>query len=197
MFRFSRHLKIAFVFALIVAGGYLAGRFGFSSNTPPAEFQEARLRGAVVAQDIVNLSNQIGGDLGRVNQFDREGKLKEALILTTDLINKSQEVRSRAVDLSRELEKMTKTLIAVKSTEAQSAALESIANRLTLINHLISYSDYLAQLLNKLQERFVGIQTDGSVEALIKQINDEVAAINSFNDQAGQAMDRFDAIIRK
>jgi len=37
----------------------------------------------------------------------------------------------------------------------------------------------------------------GQVQGLLDQVNAEVRAINSFNDQANQSMERFDAIINK
>ncbi|MEK7212469.1 MAG: hypothetical protein AAB686_02230 [Patescibacteria group bacterium] len=195
MFHFSRRVKISLAFILIVIAGYAVGRFSFSSSAVPKEFEQARLHGALISQTIVDISNQISSGLEQVNEFDKAGKYKEAFELTGDLIKKSQEVRGRAVELSRELEQMTKALAGIKSTEARGAALEAIANHLTVINRLISYSDYLAQLLVALRSRFEGGEPDTEISTLIQQINAEVTAINNFNRQAGQAMERFDAIV--
>jgi hypothetical protein len=197
MFPFSRRVKISLAFVLIIIAGYAIGRFGFSSDTIPREFTEARLQGALISQTIVDISNQIGSGLEQVNELDKEGKYKEALELTGGLIEKSQEVRGRAVALSRELEQMTKALAGIKSVEARGAALEAIANHLTVINRLISYSDYLAQLLVVLRSRFAGEEPGAEISVLIQQINAEVTAINNFNRQAGKAMERFDEIIMK
>ena len=197
MSRLSRGVKIGITLFVIVVGGYSLGRLGFSFGMPSKEFTDARLQGALIAQDIVNLSNQVGVDLETVHKLEEQKSFADALILTADLVKKSREVRQRAIELSMELEKMTRALTDITSTDARQAALESIASRMTLINRLINYSDYLSQLLTALQARFEGAKNAEEIATLINQINGEVTAINSFNQQAGQAMDRFDAIINK
>jgi hypothetical protein len=78
---------------------------------------------------------------------------------------------------------------------AQQAALESISSRLALINELITYSSDLNHLLTVLQLRFRGTpQPNGEVQGIVNQINTDVNAINNFNAQAGQSMDKFDSI---
>ena len=195
---FSRKIKIFFILLGIVVIGYMAGsKLGFSANGVPAEFKSARFQGAIVAQDIVNISNQTSGDLEKINQFDEQKNYSAALDLTGDLLKRSQEIRTKAVELSAQLEKMTGALATIKSDKARQAALDSITNRLALIGRLLSYSDYLTQLLNGLSRKFSGeaLQAD-YIRGLIGKINAEVTAINSFNKQAGQAMDRFDQIVK-
>jgi len=195
---FSRKIRIFSALVIIVAAGYIAGsKLGFSANGVPAEFKDARFQGAIVAQDIVNLTNGVPTDLEKVNQLDEQKNYGEALNMTIDLLKRSQDVKNRAVELSAQLEKMTGALGSIKSDEARQAALDSISNRLALIGRLLSYSDYLTQLLNSLNKRFVGEKLPpNQIENLIAQINAEVTAINSFNREAGQAMDRFDNITR-
>ncbi len=197
MSRLSRGVKISIALFVIVVGGYFLGRLGFSSGMPSREFTDARMQGALIAQDIVNLSNQMGTDLETVHALEEQKSFTEALALTNDLVKKSAEVRQRAIELSNELEKMTSALSGIASTDARQAALESIASRMTLINRLINYSDYLSKLLTALQARFEGAKNKTEIATLINQINAEVTAINSFNQQAGQAMDRFDKIVNK
>jgi DNA repair ATPase RecN len=112
-------------------------------------------------------------------------------------MEKSIEIRNQAAALADEISSMTKALPAIQSFEARQAAIESITNRFALLNKLINYSNYLSELLTALQDRFEG--TPGAakrVAVLVNQINAEVQAINTFNGQAGQAMDRFDAITK-
>ncbi|MEK7195089.1 MAG: hypothetical protein AAB655_00135 [Patescibacteria group bacterium] len=174
------------------------GRFLLGPGSVPEGFIQARLQGALIAQNIVNLSNQSALDLNEVGELDRNKNFVEALNLTTELIKKSQEIRDQAVLLSSEIEKMTKALSEIDSFEARQAALEAIANRLALISRLINYSGYLGQLLDVLRGRFTGIYAPSyEVQNLITQINSEVRAINNFNTQAGRAMERFDEIVGK
>ena len=192
----ARKFKIFLALVVIVVAGYAAGsRLGFSANGIPAEFKEARTQGAIVAQDIVNISNGMAGELEGVSQLERTGNLNEALNRSVDLLKRTQEGKAKALELSAQLEKMTGALASIKTPEARQAALESIANRLALIGRLLSYNDYLAQLLGSLNKRFSGQYIEPNhVTSLIAQINAEVTAINNFNKQAGQAMDRFDEI---
>jgi len=192
-----RKLILLIVFVLLVGGGYAVVSFWSGGGVPQA-FTDARLKGALIAQNIVNLSNQSTLDLMKINEYEVQGNYTEALNLTTDVVKQSQGIRDQAVELSSQIEEMTKALSGLDSLEARQAALESISNRLALLSRLINYSGYLGQLLDVLRNNFTGkIYNDKAVSFLIDQINAEVRAINNFNGQAGQAMDRFDKIVNK
>ena len=198
MFKFSRGNKVLLAFAGLIAAGLAVVFFTRSASGVPQDFTDARLQGAIIAQDIVNLSNQSTADLTQVSQLDQQGKYSDALTLTTNLISQSQEIRNKAVDLSNEIGAMTKALSGISDVNAQQAALESISSRLALLNQLISYSADLSRLLELLQARFSGQSASAAeVQGMVNQINTDVNAINNFNAQAGQAMDRFDNIVGK
>ncbi len=194
----SRKTKIVLGFVAIVAIGYAVARFVQGSGAVPQSFVNARIQGAIIAQSIVNLSNQSTATLEQVNAMDKKQDYANALTLTTGLVTQSQEIRDQAVELSGQIEEMTKALSDISDFNARQAALESISNRLALINQLINYSGDLDRLLQALQGRFTGRGgTSIEVQALVNQINTDVNAINNFNAQAGQAMDRFDTIVGK
>ena len=195
MHKFSRRTKIITAFIILIAVGYGLVLFWRSENMVPADFTAARLQGAIIAQTIVNTSNQSTDELSAINKYDQEGEYTDALASTTDLINRSAGLRGEAVQLSAQVAQMTKDLSKIKSTTAQQAALESISSRLAVINELITYSNDLDHLLAVLQSRFSGTpQPNDEVTGIVNQINIDVNAINNFNAQAGQAMDKFDAI---
>ncbi len=195
MLYFSRRTKIFFAVAGVAAIGFFGIRLWSTTNKIPKEFTEARIQGAVISQNIINLSNQSAKDLEDINRLDREQNFSQATDVALKAIQESQEIRSQAVALSNQVSRMTRALSAIDSFNARQAALESIASRLALISRLINYSDYLNQLLNTLQARFSGQTGDHRVEGIISQINAEVTAINNFNNQATQAMGRFDGIV--
>jgi hypothetical protein len=198
MSRFSRRTKIILAFVVVIVAGYAVVRLTQGGGGVPQAFTNARSQGAIIAQNIVNLSNQSTADLVKVNAFDDKGDYVNALDLTTNLVTQSQQIRDQAVALSEQISEMTKALSDISDFNARQAALESISSRLALLNQLISYSADLSRLLDVLHSRFAG--TGGSsaeVNALVNQINTEVNAINNFNAQAGQAMDRFDTIVGK
>ncbi|HUX36159.1 MAG TPA: hypothetical protein VMV71_03970 [Candidatus Paceibacterota bacterium] len=191
---FSRQTKNFIGVTVLAMIAVLAFRF-MSSSGMPKEFIDARIQGATIAQNIVNLSNQSVDDIQKINQLDQQGNYTEATNVALEAIQKSKDIRSQAVELSNQVSIMTSSLSGIQSFEARQAALEAISNRLALISRLINYSDYLNQLLQALQEKFSGQGSNQKVETVIRQINDEVTAINNFNNQSTQAMNRFDAIV--
>ncbi len=192
---FSRRTKISFAVIAVIVFGFFGARLWNLGGSIPKEFIDARIQGATISQSIVNLSNQSVADLESINALDNTNNFSRATELTEKVIQQSKDIRSQAVDLSNQVSKMTQALSGIKSFEARQAALEAISSRLAMISRLINYSDYLSQLLSALQLRFSGKPGDHRVAAIIIQINGEVTAINSFNNQATQAMNRFDRIV--
>lgn len=192
----SRKNKFYIGFSIIVIAGYVTYKVILASTFgTPKDFSEARERGALISQEIVNLSNDLGANLKEINKLDKEGDLTAALQKTTELATKSIEIRSKAVELSGELEKMTSSLPKIKQEEAKQAVLDSVSNRLALIGRLINYSDYVYQLLSVLRDRFTNQYVEyGKVDSLIAKINEEVQAVNSFNQEAISAMEKFDKL---
>lgn len=198
MSRFSRRTKAVVAFIIIIVAGYAVAKFWQGQSAIPQDFTAARVQGAVISQSIVALSNQSTLDLEKVNQFDKKGDYTDALALTKNLVDQSKDLRDQAVQLSSQVEAMTKALSGINSFDAQQAALESISSRLALINQLVNYSGDLGHLFDVLQARFSGApQTKGEVQGLVNQINTDVNAINNFDAQSSQAMTSFDKIVGK
>ena len=195
----SRRLKTFVIFLVILGGAYTGiTLWKNAAGAVPRELSEARVQGALISEIIVSLSETSSTDLENINKLDREGKYKEALDLTEDVVEQSQEIRDKAVALSDQIVTMTKSLSGIRSLEARQALLDAITNRLALVSKLINYSAYLGQLLDVLQKHFSGESFKNSdVARLVGQINSEVKAVNSFNIQATQAMEKFDKIIEK
>ncbi len=195
MFHFSRKAKIFIGFLIIVVGGYFASGLLGGSSAVPADFKDARLQGALIAENIIRLSSDSANDLARVNKLDGERKFSEALDITSRMLTQSQEIRAQAVDLSKEIERMTLALPSIRPASAQQAALSAITDRLALISRLINYSAGLERLLGALRSRFMGYPGDHQVQNIIEQINNEVTAINHFNGEAVKKMEKFDRLI--
>lgn len=194
----SRKNKFYIGFVIIVIAGYVTYKVILASTFgTPKDFSDARERGALISQDIVSLSNDLNSRLKEINELDKKGSLTEALQKTTELATKSAEIRGRAVELSAEMERMTSSISKIKKEEAKQAVLDSVSNRLALISRLINYSDYVYQLLAVLRDRFTNQYVEsGKVSSLISKINDEVQAVNTFNQSAISAMEKFDAIAK-
>lgn len=197
---FSRRNKILFALflAALTTGMYMVTWGRLLTGGIPEEFREARLQSATISQQILDLSMSVNTELEKVNQLDKESRYQEAVELANGLISRSQEVKGKAYELSRQMEIMAKELPNLRSTETRQAAFESISDRLTLISHLINYSNHLQDLLESLKTRFNGeAANENPVQDLIGKINEEVVSINKFNIEAGESMSRFDELIRQ
>jgi flagellar basal body-associated protein FliL len=198
MLNFSRKAKIVIVFLAIIIVGTITAWFSNKKSGVPKEFTQAREQGALIAQNIVDLSDQSTNDLTRVNDLDKSGDYTDALTLTTNIVAKNQALHDQAVSLSDQIEIMAKSLPDISSSEARQAALDTISSRLALVSELISYSGDLEHLLVTLQGHFTGTSIkSGDVQTIVTQINTDVNAINNFNDQAQQSMVNFDTLESK
>jgi hypothetical protein len=192
-----KKFRIGIFFVAVLAGiGVYALVDGIRFvSAVPEDFARSRQAGALISQDIVTLTGSISTDLAAINELDKEGKYEEAMTLAKTAIDRSREVRAKAVDLSKEMETMARLLPDIKSDTAREAAMQAISNRLVLIARLINYSTYLNNLLLTLQDKFKVGYTITPVAPIISQINGEVVAINEFNKNASAAMEKFDAIV--
>ncbi len=198
MLESSRQTKIIVVFLALIGVGVATAWFSSRKNGVPADFTVARQQGALIAQDIVNLSDQSTNDLTQVNALDKSGDYTDALVLTTNIVTKNQALHDQALSLSGQIEAMAKALPEISSSNAQQAALDAISSRLALVSELINYSGDLEKLLVTLQGHFTGASIKpGDVQAIVDQINTDVNAINNFNSQAQQSMVQFDTLTNK
>ena len=172
-----------------MALGYGLALFWQAENEVPASFTAARMQGAIIAQTIVNNSNQSTDELNAINKYDQEGDYADALASTTDLINQSAGIAQRGgtafhagePDDDRSFEHH------VAARAAGGAA--SITIRLAVINELISYSNDLDQLLAVLQSRFSGTPVaNARWTNIVNQINADVNADQQLQ-RAGRAGD--------
>jgi hypothetical protein len=195
---FSRRTKWILGFVVVIAAGYGLVLFSQLHSRVPVAFINARSQGAIIASNIVTISNQSNAALVQVNADDAKGDYQDALTLVSGMVTQSGDMRDQAVQLSNQIQTMTQALSDIHAVDAQQAALEAIASHLALINQLINYSGDLANLLGALQARFSGTPSTGqNISALVNQINTDVAAINNFNNQASQAMQQFDKLTGK
>ena len=198
MLNLSRKTKVFTAFLALIIIGTVTAWFSNRKNGAPADFTQAREQGALIAQNIVDLSNQSTVSLKQVNDLDKSGDYTNALVLTTDIVTKNQDLHDQAVSLSGQIEAMAKSLPNISSADARQAALGAISSRLALVSELINYSGDLEKLLVTLQGHFTGAFIKrGDVEAIVNQINTDVNAINNFNSQAQASMVQFDTLESK
>ena len=189
----AKRNKLYIAFAAILVVGYAIFRIVAAATATPQDFVDARMKGGQIAQDIVSISGELKDQLAQINELDKQGRYAEALAKVTDVANRTQDIRAKAVELSGQLQIMTSALPKINNDDAKQAVLDSVSNRLALLSRLINYSDDVYQLLSVLRNKFSGVwQQPGQVATLVGEINAEVTSINAFNQSAMAAMSRFD-----
>jgi len=194
---FLRGKKFYLIFVLLILGSYWLINFSYtkSINIPEA-FNLSRMQTALIAEEIINLSNQIKTGVSKVNELEEKKDYKGAFNTLSEINLKILDVRAKAFELSKNLQTMTLELNNIKAGGAEKFALASITNRVTIINHLINYTDYLSQLNLALEKRFYGKDNKDEILSLINKINAEVDAINEANEKAKADIQKFDEALK-
>jgi DNA repair ATPase RecN len=170
------------LFLLTLVAYILWSYFSAQRVIIPREFLEAKGRGAAEAEEIVRLSRETSHQLAHINELDSQGNYVDALNLVVEELNRNRTMRERASALSRELTIMTNAVAQISGTEARSNALQAVNYAVALMAKLVTYNEYLNQLLETLRRKFEGIPTSSpTVGELIAKINEEVSGINALN----------------
>jgi hypothetical protein len=194
---FLKSKKFYLIFALLILMGYgLVKLFSSNKLNIPEAFNLSRMQTALISEDIINLSNQIKTGVSKVNELEEKKDYKEAFNTISEINLKILNVRAKAFELSKELQTMTLELNNIQARGAEKFALASITNRVTIINHLINYTDYLSQLNSALEKRFYGKENKDEILSLINKINAEVDAINEANEKAKADIQKFDEALK-
>lgn len=194
----SKTLKTSLLFVFSGVGVYLVGSFVAVSQTHvPAEFREARTKGANAALQIVAASAHSLTVLEEIAKLDEAGDSTEALSLTSNEIEKMRDFRGAALALSSELGRMAQFIGDIEPERARILATEGVSAEVALVSRLLNYGETLTDLFKTLTAKFEGraADPDGKVKGLIGEINAEAKAINQFNSRFTQALAEFDKIV--
>jgi DNA repair ATPase RecN len=179
---------------LIILAAYFIGRFAFiKTHQIPQDFLKARQEASVIAQVIVNFSNDSAKRIEDISKLNSKGDYMEALNLVTAEMEKNREIRQKAISLSANLGTMAQNAVGIYPNSSASIAVEAITIETTLISKLVDYNDYLNQLLEFLRNQLLGKQNPNiKVNQLIDKINEEAIAINDLNQKFNELMAKFD-----
>lgn len=195
--RIPRKIKILVAFIVIILVSFFVLRFlAIKTKNIPSDFLKARQEASIIAQDIILFSNTSADNINKIKKLDQEKKYKEAWSLANKELDNAKEARARAVDLSVQLTKMAKEISNISPDSAGQSALQAVSVETTLINHLIIYNDYLAQLLEALMNKFSGGNGSSKIPELIDKINEEANLINELNNRFNELMKEFDGPVQ-
>ena len=169
----------------------------FPPNYLPSEFSDARIKGALVAQKIVELSRGTLSRLSEVSRYDQERNTPEALIAISNALIANRENQVEAIRLSSQLNAMAENLSRIRPARARELATQAVTAEVALVSRLLYYNTYLSQLFETLKIKFDKpwvSYLDGQVGDLITKINDEAQAINELNKEFNSYMAEFDKI---
>ena len=138
------------------------------------------------------VDKKIAKILNEIAELDKEGKYTEALVLISQELKRNRQAREKAIKLSVQLETMAKNLSQISPASASQVALQAISSETALISRLITYNEYLTQLLEVLREKFLGKSDGDKILELLVKINGEIQAINDLNRKFNEVMGEFD-----
>lgn len=192
-----RKHKNLFSGALVLAALYLLGYYFVTKAFIPDNFTTARHQSALIAKEVVALTEESLTNLDKIALQDRQYNFGQALRLVREELERAQNSRLKAVDLTRELDGMARAAAGIKPAKLRNLAISAISNELSLISHLIVYNDILNGLLQTLEFKFSGDINYKSeeVQILIKNMNQEAKEINNLNEAFNEKMKKFDELV--
>ena len=197
-FKVPRRLRFFIIFAILIIAIYLFFYLlAANSNVKkvPDEFLKARQEASLIALDIISFSNQTANNISKISELDKEAKYEDALNLIAQEIDHNRQAREGAIKLSAQLEKMAKNISGIEPPEAAQIALQAVGSETALISRLISYNDYLIQLLEVLRQKFSEEKNiNGRIVELVGKINEESKTINDLDKNFNQLMAEFDKL---
>lgn len=194
-FRVPRKIRLFVIFLIMVFFAYFVGRFLLAkTKTVPDGFMQARQEASLIAQDIVGMSKESAKHIGDISALNSDKKYAEALDLVTKELERNRQIRDKAIALSGHLQTMTLGVSSIEPKTSAETALEAVSMEVTLIGHLLTYNDYLNQLLVIIKGKITGDPeaVGADVSELVRNINDESIVVNVLNDKFNERMSKFD-----
>lgn len=193
--RVPRKIRLFVILLLMVFFAYFVGRFLLAkTKTVPAEFMQARQEASLIAHDIVGMSKESAKHISDISLLNSDRKYADALDLVAQELDRNRQIRDKAIALSGHLQTMTINVSSIEPRVSAEIALEAVSTEVTLIGHLLTYNDYLNQLLGVIQGKIIGNRevSPEAIADLIKKINDESIVVNVLNEKFNEKMAMFD-----
>lgn len=192
-FKTPKRIRLLILFIIILLLAYFVLRFlTVETRNVPEDFLRARQEASLIASEIVAISNESTNNLNKIAEFDKKGEYTEALVSISQELERNRQAREKAIKLSVQLEAMAKNLSQISPASASQVALQAISSETALISRLITYNEYLTQLLEVLREKFLGKSDGDKIPELLVKINGEIQAINDLNRKFNEVMGEFD-----
>lgn len=188
---------IAIIAATLVVAALAVAAYLFLNTTAeiPTAFSVARNTGAESARILSESFATSLETLSEIAKFDRQGDTERAVFLVNKEIDQIRFKKERASDLANSLAQMAQAIPDIEPQEAREKAIEAVSAQLAAVGHLITYNEKLLELFDTLQSKFeTGVNPPaGTVEALLKALNQEAKTINELNSLFSKFLKEFDS----
>lgn len=182
-----------YLLALLIILGVPLGiwrLFFYEDRALPQAFIDSRHQSALVAAEIVSMSNDSAKEIDNIKNLEAQRRYIEALDATNNEIGRVAAMRDKGSALLGELTNMTNVLSQVRPDTSRETALRAINYETSIVNHLISYNYGLDQLLRFIAYRLsYGGDNSSGIRDVIDKINLEIKTIEDLNNQFNAAMD--------
>ncbi|MDI6734359.1 MAG: hypothetical protein QMD50_02615 [Patescibacteria group bacterium] len=166
-----------------------------SGSKIPKEFLLARQDTALISQKIAVLTQKTTDQIKTVNVSELTGSPERALLLIKDAKESNRRAYDQATELAKSLQKLAESLNDINGIERQQLASQAVAIELSLVSDFIVYTQYLNKFFDNLTK---AVSTNSfasrrNVEESIREVNGQVARINSLNREFLVKIAEFDA----
>lgn len=161
----------------------------------PQEFLLARQDASLVSREIVALTASVNKAIRELNLLDVAGQGSGAIQIVNQAKTDNASANSRAFQLSRHLDRMTRSLVSLPSAPVQRLAYTAIATELSLVSEFLTYTEHLNAFLQSIERSFAARSTREEQEAIRKaldEVNESAKTINRLNDEFLAKMKLFD-----
>lgn len=161
----------------------------------PQEFLLARRDASSVSREIVALTDSVNKAIRELNLLDVAEQRPRAIQIVARTKADNASANSRAFELSRHLDRMTRSLISLPSAPIQRLAYTAIATELSLVSEFLTYTQHLNEFLSSIERSFAARSTREEQEVVSKalgEVNESTKTINRLNDEFLAKMKLFD-----
>ena len=196
--KWNKNTKSVLWLSLVLAIFVLGAWYLMDQSFVPSNFQSARQEGSEISGGIVNILDESLQNLEKIAEADRNYNFSRALNLVDGELEKVNNAKQKAAELTKVLDKMARAVQEITPAKARTLALEAVSSEISLISHLMIYNDTLTGLLKTLQYKFSGdIRYDAKdVQTLVESLNKETREINALNDLFNEKMREFDEVVK-
>jgi nitrogen regulatory protein PII len=194
-------LKLLFALfgiVIVLTGAYFLLNYFSKTSGLSKDFTDARMMVSATSQDIVRLSNETNDKIKELSSLDARGKYERGQSLIDEARAKNKESYEKAVILSKELEKLTRSLNDLGNPSAERIMYQGVSLQISLVTEFIQYTKDLNSFLEVVEQNMSNNLPESQfrIAASERQVNERITTINQLNETFKQNTDAFEQAIK-